>query len=110
MNVYALRRLAGGFLFDGTSLCARLALQTSEQPRASPLRTVIADRDAQSLLLPDQHEQPLAPRDPCVDQIALEQHVVLRGERDHYKAGVITMRNGSTYHAAGNQIKRFGFH
>jgi len=31
----------------------------------------------------DHHEQPLASRDARVDQFALEQHVVLRGERDH---------------------------
>jgi hypothetical protein len=58
--------------------------QTSQQPRIPPLRTVIADGNAQSLLLPDQDEQPLAPRDARVAQVALEQHVVLRGERDHH--------------------------
>src|SRR5271169_2959684 len=58
--------------------------QTAEQPRVPPLRTVVADRDAQRLLLPDQHEQTLAPRDPRVDQVPLQEHVVLRGKRDHY--------------------------
>jgi hypothetical protein len=43
-----------------------LASQAAKQPRVSPLRSVIADRDAQSLLLPDQDEQSLAPRDPRV--------------------------------------------
>src|ERR1019366_1919933 len=76
-------RLAAGFRFDGPSLCAHLALQTSQQPRIPPLRSVVADRDAQRLLLPDQHEQPLAPRDPRIDQVALQQHVVLHGERDN---------------------------
>ena len=49
--------------------------------------TVVADRDAKCLLLPYQHEQPLAPRDARVDQVALEQHVVLRGERGSGLAG-----------------------
>src|SRR6266571_4873648 len=60
------------------------APQASQQPRVPPLRSVVADRDAQRLLLPDQHKQPLAPRDPRVDQVALEQHVVLGGKRDHH--------------------------
>jgi len=46
------------------------------------LRAVVADRDAQSLLLPDQHQQPFPPRYPRVDQVALEQHVVHRSEGD----------------------------
>jgi hypothetical protein len=50
-----------------------------------PLRSVVADRDAQRLLLPDQHHQPFAPRDPRVDQVALEQHVVLGSQRDHHR-------------------------
>src|ERR1035437_3405309 len=57
--------------------------QAVKQPRVPPLRAVIADRDAKRLLLPYQHEQPLAPSDPRVDQVALEQHVVLRGKRNH---------------------------
>ena len=40
-----------------------MASQTGEEPRIPPLWTVVADRDAKRLLLPDQHEQPLAPRD-----------------------------------------------
>src|SRR5713101_3309375 len=63
--------------------CLPAAPQTSQQPRVPPLRTVVADRDAQRLLLPDQHEQPLAPRYPRVDQVALQQHVVLGSQRDH---------------------------
>jgi hypothetical protein len=50
-----------------------------------PLRTVIVDSDAQSLLLPDEHHQFLAPRDPRIDEVALQQHVVLRGQRDHHR-------------------------
>src|ERR1035437_8991865 len=61
-----------------------IASQTAEQSRIPPLRAVVADRDAQRLLLPDKYEQPLAPRDPRVDQVALQQHVVLRGERDYH--------------------------
>ena len=57
--------------------------QAAKQPRVSPLRSVVADCDTQRLFLPDQHEQPLAPRDARVDQVSLQQHVVLRGERDH---------------------------
>jgi hypothetical protein len=56
-----------------------LELQADKESRIPPLRAVIADGDADCLLLPDQDEQPLAPRDSRVDQIALEQHVVLRG-------------------------------
>jgi hypothetical protein len=33
------------------------------------------DGDTERLPLPNQYEQPLAPRDPRVDQVALEQHV-----------------------------------
>jgi hypothetical protein len=36
-----------------------MASQTSQQPRVSPLRTVIMDGDAKRLLLLDQREQPL---------------------------------------------------
>src|SRR5437016_2476178 len=60
------------------------ASQARQQPRIPPLRSVIMHRDAQRLLLPDQHNQLLAPRDPRIDQVALQQHVVLRGERDHH--------------------------
>ena len=52
--------------------------------RIPPLRTVVADGNAQRLLLPDHHEQLLAPRDPRVDQVPLQKHVVLRGERNHH--------------------------
>src|SRR5208282_4525637 len=64
--------------------CRSWASQTSQQPRVPPLRSVVADGNTQRLLLPDQHEQPLAPRDACVDQVALQQHIVLRGEWDHH--------------------------
>jgi hypothetical protein len=57
--------------------------KTREQPRISPLRAIIAGGYAQRLFLPDQHQQPLAPRVPRVDEVALEQRVVRRGERDH---------------------------
>jgi hypothetical protein len=40
-------------------------------------------RDAQRLPLPDEHQQPLSSRYPRVDQVALEQHEVLGGQRDH---------------------------
>jgi len=39
------------------------------------------------------------PRDACVDQVALEQHVVLRGERDHHRRELRSLRlvdTGST--------------
>ena len=72
--------------------CAALASEASQQPRVPPLRTVIADGYAQRLLLPDQDEQPLAPRDAGVDQVALEQHVVLRGERDHDRRELRSLR------------------
>jgi len=62
---------------------ALMASQTGEEPRIPPLWTVVADRDAKRLLLPDQHEQPLAPRDARVDQVPLQQHVMLGGQRDH---------------------------
>ena len=42
------------------------------------------DGDAQRLLLPNEHYEFLAPCDARVDQVALEQHVVLRCERDHH--------------------------
>ena len=43
-----------------------VAPQTGEEPGIPPLRSIIADGNAQRLLLPDQYEQPLAPRDPRV--------------------------------------------
>src|ERR1700751_4917973 len=60
-----------------------VASQAGEQPRIPPLRTIVADGNPQRLLLPDEHEQPLSPRDPRIDEVSLQQHVVLRGERDH---------------------------
>ena len=59
-----------------------------------PLRADVANRDAQLLLLADQDEKPLAPRDARVDQVALEQHVVLRGERDHHRWTLRSLRLG----------------
>jgi hypothetical protein len=47
-----------------------VASQAGQEPRISSPPTVVADGYAQRLLLPDEHEQPLAPRDPCVDEIA----------------------------------------
>ena len=42
------------------------------------------DGDAERLPLPDQHEQPLAPCDPRVNQVALQKHVVLGRHRNHH--------------------------
>ncbi len=69
---------------SSAAFCGSVAPQTGEEPGIPPLRSIIADGNAQRLLLPDQHEQPLASRDSRVDQVTLQQHVVLRGERDHY--------------------------
>ena len=69
-----------------------MASQTGEEPRIPPLWTVVADRDAKRLLLPDQHEQPLAPRDARVDKVALQEHVMLCGERDHDCRELRTLR------------------
>jgi hypothetical protein len=60
-----------------------LSAQAGQKPRIPPLRSVIPHRDAQRLLLPDEHEQPLSPRDSGINQVPLQEHVVLRGERDH---------------------------
>src|SRR5439155_26856364 len=65
--------------------CRPIAPQTGKKPRIPPLRTVIADGYAKRLLLPDQHEQSLAPCDPRVDQVPLQQHVVLRCQRYHHR-------------------------
>src|SRR5258708_36742457 len=70
--------------FPSIHPCPSVASQTCQQPRISPLRAVVADGYAKSLLLPDQHEQPLPTCYARVDQVALDQHVVLRGERDHH--------------------------
>jgi hypothetical protein len=56
-------------------LDSAVASQAGQQPRIPPLRPIVEDSDAQSLLLPDHHDQLLAPRDACVDQVALKQHV-----------------------------------
>jgi hypothetical protein len=37
------------------------------------------DGDTQSLLLPNEHHQLFATSDPRINEVALEQHVVLRG-------------------------------
>jgi hypothetical protein len=48
------------------------------------LWSVIPHRDAQRLLLPDEHNQFRPPRDPRIDQVPLQQHVVLRRDWDHH--------------------------
>jgi hypothetical protein len=58
--------------------------EAGEKPRISPLRSVIPHRNGQCLLLSYQHKQSLAPRDSRIDHVALQQHVVLRGERNHF--------------------------
>ena len=76
-----------------------MASQTGKQPRIPPLRTVIIDGDAQRFLLPDHHHQLLAPRDPRVDEVPLQEHVVLRGKRDHDRRELRSLRlvdTGST--------------
>jgi len=50
------------------------------------------DGDTERLPLPDQHEQPLAPRDSGVNQVALQQHVVLRGQWNYYRRELRTLR------------------
>ena len=47
---------------------------------------------AERLPLPDQHQQPLAPRDPRVNQVALQQHVVLRGQRNYHRRELRSLR------------------
>ena len=42
------------------------------------------DGYTERLALSDQYQQPLAPRDPRVNQVALQQHVVLRSQRNHH--------------------------
>jgi hypothetical protein len=64
-----------------------LVPQTRHQPRIPPLRSVIPNRDTHRLPLPDQDDQLLAACDACVDQVPLQQHVVLRGERGSGLAG-----------------------
>src|SRR5215467_12059147 len=73
-------------------LSLSVASQAGEQPRIPSLRTIITDGDAQRFLLTDQHEQPLAPRNSCIDKIPLQEHVVLRGERDHDCRELRTLR------------------
>ena len=67
------------------AFCGSVAPQTGEEPGIPALRSIIADGNAQRLLLPDHYEQPFATRDPRVDQIALQQHVVLGRQRDHHR-------------------------
>jgi len=43
------------------------------------------DGDAQRFLLPNQHHQFFATSDARINEVALEQHVVLRGERNHHR-------------------------
>jgi hypothetical protein len=59
--------LIGGLRFGSIASSQRLppvAPQTGEEPGITPLRSIIADGNAQRLLLPDQYEQPFATRDP----------------------------------------------
>jgi hypothetical protein len=44
----------------------------------------VSDGDGDSLLLPDQHDQTLAARDPGVEKVALQHRVVLRHDRDDH--------------------------
>jgi hypothetical protein len=46
------------------------ARRTGKHVGTPALRSIITDCDAQCLLLPDQHEQPIAPRDPPVDAVS----------------------------------------
>ena len=66
--------------------------QPSEQTRMPLLRLVVPDRHRQRLPLPDQHDQLLAPCDSCVDQVALEQEIMLRGQRDHDRRELRSLR------------------
>jgi len=69
----------GGTLTSGIRRWSPIAPQTRQQPRIPPLRSVIANRDSQSLPLPHQYQQPFASRDSGVNQIPLQEHVVLHG-------------------------------
>jgi hypothetical protein len=53
--------------------------------------------DAERLPLPNQHEQPLAPRDSGVNQVALQQHVVLRGYSHAISDQNIALANDRTH-------------
>jgi hypothetical protein len=67
-------------------------LQTRKQPRIPTLGLVIANRNPQSLLLPNEYQQPLAPRDPGVNQVTLQKHEVLHSERDHHGGKLRALR------------------
>src|SRR5439155_13218048 len=54
------------------------------QLRPTPLARDVAYRDGNGLLLPDQHDQPLAAGDAGVEKIPLQHSVVLRHDRNHY--------------------------
>ena len=47
-------------------------------------RPIVPHRHGQCLLLADEHDQLLAPRDPGIDQVALQEQVVLHGQRNDY--------------------------
>jgi hypothetical protein len=50
------------------------------------------DGDAQRLFLLDEHNEFLASCYSRVDQVPLQQHVVLRGERDHHRSEFRSLR------------------
>ncbi len=64
---------------DVASTSLSVAAQVGQKTRISSLRTIIAEGNAQRLLLPDQHDQPLSPRDPGVNQVRLTHHANHKG-------------------------------
>ena len=61
------------------------SLQAAQEPRVPLSRLVVPDSEAQSLPLPDYHQQPLGAGNTGVDEVSLEKHVMLHGDRDDHR-------------------------
>lgn len=72
--------LAGRFVSDRTRKTAQPAIQG----RVSFGCPVVPDRGCKSLLLTDQHDELLASGQPGVEEVPLQEHVMLHGDREHH--------------------------
>ena len=67
-------------------------IQAAQESGVAPARLVVPYRDAQSFSLSNHYEQPLGAGDPGIDQVALEQHEVLHGHRNHHRRELRALR------------------
>ena len=64
-------------------------------------------RDSKRLSCADQHEQPLAPVDPGVEEVSLQQHIVLRMDRDDHGRELAPLALVDGHCVGGHQFVQF---